>query len=1065
MLPQYEITGILGRGGMGAVYKGRQAKLNRTVAIKVLPETFSKGDDELNFAKRFEQEAQAMAGLDHPAIISVHDFGETAQGQLYFVMEFVDGMDIHQYLTHHGGRLPQESALAICAHVLDALGYAHSQGIVHRDIKPANILLNREGRVKIADFGLAKKFGEHADSSAPALTMSNVAVGTPDFVAPEALDSGQTPDHRADLYAVGVMLYQMLTGKLPRGSFQPPSALVSEIDPRLDGIVTKATAADPDYRYASAAAMRADLDLVLSQPMTRIEPGVETEAVPVAVPVTTSVKGGGKTSAPTRKGSSAGVPKRSQAVPMPAKGGNTALIAGLSMAAAVAIGVGAFWIFRPDREPAVAPPVVAQAKQPTTEDAEAGKPVPAPNPSTVPAVVQNDPQPPAKAPTPELPIPATPTAPAPAKSDPTPPEKPPVAMPEPPKTPAPAVPTPPQAPPTPAPDPAVARLAALPGLKIRLESYLAARAKQTGDLAAKYLGGLQPRLDQAANAGDLRLATAFSDEKARVESLQKALGVPPADPLAAAADASAGTLPALPEGSPAPLATLRQTWTTESDKIHTTLDAALRQSLQALESELTKGRDFENAKAVLAWREGLAKGTPAPGAMAAVANPALPATTPSPPGSSPTPATQGTSAGADPVLSRATKKEPFVNSLGMKFVPVPDTGILLCIHETKKGDYAKFAAENPGAQDRWRNPSELGLPVSEGDDHPVVDVNWNDAKAFCAWLSQKENRTYRLPTDREWSEAAGIAREEKEGLTPEELLNQTIDQYPWGTDWPPPKNADNYGDTSLKEKLPDRIIIEGDTDGYATTAPVMSFRADRLGLFDIGGNVSEWCEDWFNADQKYKVDRGSNWSTRWGPMFFLSHRGNRGPVYGLNYVGFRCALVVSPSHAAPETALPAAPKSAPPSAAKTAAPVPALASATKDQPFENSLGMKFVPVPGTDSLFCIHETRLRDYASHAAERKLTTTVWKAPVVNGVTLVEGDDHPVSGLFVREMEAFCRWLSEREGLAYRLTADREWSFAVGIGREEQAGARSRKLSASPWWGWFWKCEAIQMLVSRT
>ncbi|NLT70851.1 MAG: serine/threonine protein kinase, partial [Verrucomicrobiaceae bacterium] len=146
MLPQYEISEIIGRGGMGAVYQGRQAKLNRPVAIKLLPETFAKGEDELNFAKRFEQEAQAMAHLDHPAILSVYDYGETDKGQLYFVMEFADGMDVHQYLHHHGGKLTQESALTITAHVLDALDYAHRHGIAHRDIKPANILLTQEGR-------------------------------------------------------------------------------------------------------------------------------------------------------------------------------------------------------------------------------------------------------------------------------------------------------------------------------------------------------------------------------------------------------------------------------------------------------------------------------------------------------------------------------------------------------------------------------------------------------------------------------------------------------------------------------------------------------------------------------------------------------------------------------------------------------------------------------------------------------------------------------------------------------------------------------------------------------
>jgi serine/threonine protein kinase len=244
MLPQYEITAILGRGGMGAVYKGRQTKLNRDVAIKLLPETLVQGEDEMNFAVRFEREAQAMANLDHPAIVSVYDFGETEAGQCYFVMEFVDGMDIHQYLRANDGRLLQEHAIAITSHVLDALDYAHSRGIVHRDIKPANVLLNQDGRVKIADFGLAKKM-EDGTSDLPALTMSNVALGTPDFVAPESLDGSRTPDHRADLYAVGVMLYQMLTGSLPRGQFKTPSELRPEVDFRLDEIVNRAMQPDP----------------------------------------------------------------------------------------------------------------------------------------------------------------------------------------------------------------------------------------------------------------------------------------------------------------------------------------------------------------------------------------------------------------------------------------------------------------------------------------------------------------------------------------------------------------------------------------------------------------------------------------------------------------------------------------------------------------------------------------------------------------------------------------------------------------------------------------------------
>ncbi|MEX2577524.1 MAG: serine/threonine-protein kinase [Verrucomicrobiales bacterium] len=269
------MTGLLGRGGMGAVYKGRQTHLDRAVAIKLLSETFTEGADELNFASRFKQEARAMASLDHPAIVSVHDFGETSEGQLYFVMEFIDGMDIHQYLHHHGGALLQDHALAIVCHVLDALDYAHERGIVHRDIKPANVLLNQEGQVKIADFGLAKTIAQAAgdELAAPALTLTNMAMGTPDYAAPEMLEIGTTPDHRVDLYAVGVMLYQLLTGKLPRGNFQTPSALQPALDPRLDEIVSKAMAADPDSRYTRASEIRTAIDEVLSQPTTRLESG------------------------------------------------------------------------------------------------------------------------------------------------------------------------------------------------------------------------------------------------------------------------------------------------------------------------------------------------------------------------------------------------------------------------------------------------------------------------------------------------------------------------------------------------------------------------------------------------------------------------------------------------------------------------------------------------------------------------------------------------------------------------------------------------------------------------
>ncbi len=279
LLPQYEIESMIGHGGMGAVYRGQQGALQRPVAIKLLPETLAENDDGCNFVERFKLEARSMANLDHPAIISVYDFGQTSEGHLYFVMEFIDGMDMHKYIHLSGGSVEPDTAVAIVSHVLDALDYAHSKGIVHRDIKPANVLINREGKVKIADFGLAKQLAGDGEPAVTGLTMSNVALGTPDFVAPEALDPDATPDHRADLYAVGVMLYQMLTGKIPRGIFKLPSEVNAEIDPRLDEILTLAMEADPGGRFQSATEFRMKLDELASAPVEKIAPDQDSAAV------------------------------------------------------------------------------------------------------------------------------------------------------------------------------------------------------------------------------------------------------------------------------------------------------------------------------------------------------------------------------------------------------------------------------------------------------------------------------------------------------------------------------------------------------------------------------------------------------------------------------------------------------------------------------------------------------------------------------------------------------------------------------------------------------------------
>ena len=261
VLDSYQFLDILGRGGMGAVYKARQITLDRLVAIKILP-IMDDENDEFRFSERFQREAQAMGRLSHPNIIGVYDFGQTKDGQLYIVMEYVEGTDLHVLIRT--GQLTTEHIFGWMPQICEAMQYAHSQGIVHRDIKPANIMINKEGVVKVADFGLAKLTSH--DSETTRLTMTNVAMGTPDYVAPEALEDGVATDHRADLYAVGVMLYEMLTGKVPRGAWRPPSILKPEIDPRFDDLVIRAMDADPSSRFQHASEITAEISRIFNTP-------------------------------------------------------------------------------------------------------------------------------------------------------------------------------------------------------------------------------------------------------------------------------------------------------------------------------------------------------------------------------------------------------------------------------------------------------------------------------------------------------------------------------------------------------------------------------------------------------------------------------------------------------------------------------------------------------------------------------------------------------------------------------------------------------------------------------
>ncbi|HUB87204.1 MAG TPA: serine/threonine-protein kinase, partial [Verrucomicrobiae bacterium] len=253
LFPQLEILEMLGRGGMGAVYKARQPRLDRLVALKILaPEK----QNDPQFAERFEREARALARLNHPNIVTVYDFGEV-QGRFYLLMEFVDGLTLRQVLQH--GKLSPSEALALVPKICDALQYAHEQGIVHRDIKPENILLDKQGKLKIADFGIAKIAGMGPRDFS--LTGARDVMGTPHYMAPEQVEHPQSVDHRADIYSLGVVFYEMLTGELPLGKFAPPSKKV-QVDVRLDEVVLHALEKEPARRYQQASQVKTAVETI-----------------------------------------------------------------------------------------------------------------------------------------------------------------------------------------------------------------------------------------------------------------------------------------------------------------------------------------------------------------------------------------------------------------------------------------------------------------------------------------------------------------------------------------------------------------------------------------------------------------------------------------------------------------------------------------------------------------------------------------------------------------------------------------------------------------------------------
>jgi len=265
LFPALQIIELIGTGGMGAVYKARQEGLDRVVALKILPEEFG---HDVKFALRFTREARTLAKLNHPNIVSVYEFG-SVQDTYYFLMEYVEGSTLRDVVKSR--HLAPEHALAIVPHLCDALQYAHDNGVVHRDIKPENILMSVDGSIKIADFGLSRLLG--SENPQHSLTGTHQVMGTPHYMAPEQLEGARSVDHRADIYSLGVVIYEMLTGELPIGRFAAPS-VKAEIDVRLDEVVLRTLEKEPQRRYQHASQIKSDVQTITSTDNPALAPTI-----------------------------------------------------------------------------------------------------------------------------------------------------------------------------------------------------------------------------------------------------------------------------------------------------------------------------------------------------------------------------------------------------------------------------------------------------------------------------------------------------------------------------------------------------------------------------------------------------------------------------------------------------------------------------------------------------------------------------------------------------------------------------------------------------------------------
>jgi serine/threonine protein kinase len=919
----------LGQGGMGVTYKATDTTLDRPVALKLIAADLLKSGKA---RQRFLREAKAAAKIVHPNVATVFQFGE--EGDAYFyAMEFIEGEDLERYI-HNRGPLSPRDGLLVIHQVAQALEAAQSHQLIHRDIKPGNIMTraNRLGdlEVKLIDFGLAR-LTDPSDSDAGQITHSRDFVGSPAFASPEQCEMHGTLDTRSDIYSLGVTLWYLLMAKLPftgtvgqllvAHAVKPPPWSELESQPvAVVDLLRRMLAKDPMERPQTPAELQEAIEKVIAgltgQPVTTrigrsisagtaIQSGSELTFIP-----NRSASSGQPHSTGSGQAHAAGsLPVRpSQSHSYWQVGVGAVLAERYRVVTEIREGIGGRLCLAKDeratgRQPAAValkllhPTIASDFALLSRVENEIGTIRSAVDPHVLRYFGFER-----EVSTPFL----------------------------------------------------VREWVHGFLLYDLLRWRRACRITEV----MKLLQPIAPTLDFIADhglglvdvsarkifvccPGDVDPATFSALGQNRIEDWDRCevkLNPLSLGPLIQHNRQLRGNQTLIPSSR---ILSLSQAETgirgvkavrlfarliyellsghppTDTGTKYTPLSALNEAGNRVLQRACASaGQPFKDCEDFwTALRESLehsggATRTPYPepervvtpiGRIPPIA-PEIAVKTPPPvsmpPGSSRPAVVEQPPVAASPVepprldrhpIQTATKEKPWENSLGMRFVPV--AGVFFCIWDTRLQDYEQFVQHSDyPASDKWKEPG-----FKQGPDHPVVNVSWDDALAFCNWLTTREQglgllpvrMSYRLPTDLQWSGAVGLGTEP--GNTPEQKKGK-IKVYPWGLGWPPPPGSGNYCGEETKGGRSSWPVISGYNDGYARTSPVGAFTPNRYGLHDMGGNVWQWCEDWSNASRYRRVLRGASWLNEHPDDLLLSQRRDDTPTSRRDNYGFRIVI-------------------------------------------------------------------------------------------------------------------------------------------------------------------------------